>query len=56
MTTLYSAMLFVHLSDLSAKLRRVAYLYLIPDRPGAKLFLEATIDSVLVARLRAGAP
>jgi hypothetical protein len=28
MTASYSAMLFVHLSDCSAKLRRVAYLYL----------------------------
>jgi hypothetical protein len=30
MTTLYSAMLFVHLSDSRAKLKRVAYLCLTP--------------------------
>lgn len=30
MSASYSAMLFVHLSDLSAKLRHVTYLYLTP--------------------------
>jgi hypothetical protein len=30
MTTSYSSMLFMHLSDSSAKLRRAAYLYLRP--------------------------
>jgi hypothetical protein len=30
MTASYPAILFVHLSDSSAKLRRAAYLYLIP--------------------------
>jgi hypothetical protein len=31
MIALYNAMLFVHLSDASAKLRRTTYLYLAPD-------------------------
>jgi hypothetical protein len=31
MTSSYSTMLFVHLSDSNAKLRRVAYLYLTPE-------------------------